>query len=257
MLDFFAEQPPVSMSMLQQNELAGYHWSTHMSGVAIPETVASALEERWADEVGAGAVGHPDENESDETLPEGALSRVYVSRYERNPKAKQACLARYGCACSVCGMTFAQRYGPQAYGFIEVHHLRPIHEFGEEHEVTPEADLRPVCPNCHRFIHLNNLGKLPLTIDQAKQAFLKNQSGSKRSPSSARIPGLAGARSSRTGTAPTDVVVSRGHLIGRLHQGTGCGVNAGSHQIGRMRGAPAPAVRLAQDGPMRPSRLLG
>lgn len=171
MLDFFAEDPLVPMAMLKQDELADYHWSTQMSGVKIPEPVAAALEQKWADVIGSGAVRHLDEYESDETFSEGALVQVLVSRHERSPQARQACLALYGPVCSVCEMTFADRYGPQAYGFMEVHHLDPIHAAGGEHEVSPEHDLRPVCPNCHRFIHLSSP---PLTIEQARQAFLKN-----------------------------------------------------------------------------------
>jgi 5-methylcytosine-specific restriction protein A len=49
---------------------------------------------------------------------------------------------------------FEQCYGEVAKGFIHVHHLRPLSEIGEEYEVDPIADLRPVCPNCHAVLHL-------------------------------------------------------------------------------------------------------
>jgi 5-methylcytosine-specific restriction protein A len=46
-------------------------------------------------------------------------------------------------------------FGPDASGFIHVHHLTPLSEIGQEYLVDPVRDLRPVCPNCHAVIHLN------------------------------------------------------------------------------------------------------
>lgn len=34
-----------------------------------------------------------------------------------------------------------------------VHHLQEISSIGEEYEVNPIEDLRPVCPNCHAMLH--------------------------------------------------------------------------------------------------------
>ncbi|MEY4821793.1 MAG: hypothetical protein RLY72_1445, partial [Planctomycetota bacterium] len=34
---------------------------------------------------------------------------------------------------------------------------------GEEHEIDPVKDLRPVCANCHRMLHRQ---RPPLTIEQ-------------------------------------------------------------------------------------------
>jgi 5-methylcytosine-specific restriction protein A len=97
----------------------------------------------------------PDEVASATMFPEGALRRVYVNAYERNPAARAACIAHYGPACVVCGFDFALVYGPLAVGFIHVHHLVPLSQAGDQYEVDPVADLRPVCPNCHAIIHLD------------------------------------------------------------------------------------------------------
>jgi 5-methylcytosine-specific restriction enzyme A len=96
----------------------------------------------------------PDEVASAAVFPEGALRRVYVNAYERNPDARAACIAHYGPSCVVCGFNFGAVYGPLAEGFTHVHHLKPLSEIGEEYQVDPIADLRPVCANCHAIIHL-------------------------------------------------------------------------------------------------------
>jgi hypothetical protein len=87
---------------------------------------------------------------------EGNASRVFVNRYERDRDARTACIAEYGSACCVpgCGFDFRKVYGPEADGYIHVHHLRPLAEVGEEYEVDPINDLRPVCPNCHAMLHM-------------------------------------------------------------------------------------------------------
>lgn len=85
---------------------------------------------------------------------EGAVCRVVINAYERNPVARARCIAHYGPSCAVCGFKFSAMYGPIADGFIHVHHVKPLSEIGAEYEVDPVADMRPVCPNCHAVIHL-------------------------------------------------------------------------------------------------------
>src|SRR5262249_18491079 len=96
----------------------------------------------------------PDEVDFLAPIWEGAKYQVTVNAYERNPLARARCIAHYGPTCVVCGLNFGAVYGPLAEGFIHVHHVKPLSEVGEEYEVDPEADLRPVCPNCHAVIHL-------------------------------------------------------------------------------------------------------
>jgi putative restriction endonuclease len=88
-------------------------------------------------------------------LLEGAVCRITVNAYERNPRARDKCIEHYGPNCSICGFNFGAVYGPLAEGFTHVHHLKPLSEIGSEYEVDPVADLRPVCPNCHAVIHLD------------------------------------------------------------------------------------------------------
>jgi len=74
--------------------------------------------------------------------------------YKPNSAARRRCLKKFECVCVVCGFDFKKEYGELGEGFIEVHHLNAISEKrGEEYNVNPEEELRPVCPNCHRMLH--------------------------------------------------------------------------------------------------------
>ncbi|AGT31207.1 hypothetical protein M493_04520 [Geobacillus genomosp. 3] len=90
-------------------------------------------------------------------LREGGKKLVAVNRYERNARARRLCLQRHGYRCSVCQFDFEEVYGEIGKGFIEVHHLIPLSEIGEQYTVNPFDDLRPVCPNCHAMLHRGNL----------------------------------------------------------------------------------------------------
>lgn len=84
---------------------------------------------------------------------EGAQKQILCNRYERNPKARARCIAAQGTACKVCGFDFGIVFGEAFAGKIEVHHIKPISEIGEEYVVDPVRDLVPVCPNCHSMLH--------------------------------------------------------------------------------------------------------
>jgi 5-methylcytosine-specific restriction protein A len=88
-----------------------------------------------------------------EAFPEGAKTTVIVNAYERNKKARVACIEYHGCYCAVSGFNFASKYGELGNDFIHVHHLNPLRAVVEEYEVNPKTDLIPVCPNCHAMIH--------------------------------------------------------------------------------------------------------
>jgi len=85
---------------------------------------------------------------------EGALKEIKVNAYERDRKARQACIDFHGTDCKVCGLDFGSRYGEIGVGFIHVHHVVPLASIGDEYEVDPVKDLVPVCPNCHAMLHL-------------------------------------------------------------------------------------------------------
>lgn len=95
----------------------------------------------------------PDELEPGRKYVEGARKQVRVNAYERDPRARKACLKAHGLNCKVCGFNFETRYGALGKGFIHVHHLKPLALTDGEYELDPVADLRPVCPNCHAMLH--------------------------------------------------------------------------------------------------------
>lgn len=109
-----------------------------------------------------------------EELHEGATEYVTLNKYERNPKARAACIAAHGAACAVCGMDFGKTYGPEFEGKIEVHHIVPISEIGEDYVVDPVNDLVPVCPNCHTALHSKKGGVY--SVQELKQLRSKTNS---------------------------------------------------------------------------------
>jgi len=106
------------------------------------------------------------------TLHEGAHRRISVNAYERNERARQACIEHYGTACSVCALDFGLTYGDRGRGYIHVHHLVPIASIGATYAVDPVEDLRPVCPNCHAMLHR---GENLLSIEDLKRMLRERQ----------------------------------------------------------------------------------
>jgi 5-methylcytosine-specific restriction protein A len=96
---------------------------------------------------------YPDELEPGRKYFEGARRQVRVNAYERNARARSACLKHYGYRCAACGLLFEERYGGVGKEFIHVHHLNPLALSDGAYQLNPIEDLRPVCPNCHAMLH--------------------------------------------------------------------------------------------------------
>lgn len=113
-------------------------------------------------------------DELDPTLRyyEGTVRAVLVNAHERSAAARDACIAKFGAKCAVCQFDFGAVYGPVAEGFIHVHHLVSLSEIGEEYQVDPVNDLRPVCPNCHAVIHRRTP---PYSIEEVKAMLAAQQ----------------------------------------------------------------------------------
>jgi len=98
----------------------------------------------------------PVPEENDEGGEEGRLLvRRHVS-YERNRKLRKQKLdatrrAGKPIACEVCGFDFARTYGDRGSGYIECHHVVPLHFSGPGR--TRLSDLALLCANCHRMVH--------------------------------------------------------------------------------------------------------
>lgn len=89
-----------------------------------------------------------------EKFLEGTAKTISINAFERNSKARSACIKHYGAFCAVCNFNFEAVYGPIGKGFIHVHHIVPLAEIRREYTLDPIRDLIPVCPNCHAIIHL-------------------------------------------------------------------------------------------------------
>jgi hypothetical protein len=139
----------------QRSDRSNFVWTLR------PE-VAAALEACGLREIGPHTA---DEAGTENTSIEGAVRKILVNAYERNPVARARCLEHYGHTCAACGVNFGKLYGQVAEGFIHVHHLRQLSDIGQEYEVDPILDLRPVCPNCHAVIHMTDP---PYTIEQVQ-----------------------------------------------------------------------------------------
>ncbi|MFI0406093.1 HNH endonuclease [Actinomadura sp. 3N508] len=101
-------------------------------------------------------IATPSPDEDEETALEGrSLERLHRFRErDRGLRKKRIdkTLAEGGdLACEVCGFNFTRAYGTHGDGYIEVHHLIPLHEAGESE--TKLSDLVLLCANCHRMSH--------------------------------------------------------------------------------------------------------
>lgn len=151
--DTLATDPIIPRVHLNDPPFSNMHWDTQSSGISIPPDIARKLEEEWRKRTGLEPMTLPEEVESSEEYMEGAVQSILIDAYERNPRARAKCIAEFGARCVVCNFSFEEAYGEVGKGFIQVHHLTPLSEIGEEYSVDPVRDLRPVCANCHALIH--------------------------------------------------------------------------------------------------------
>lgn len=114
-------------------------------------------------------------DEGAEASEGGVLTRVHRYR-ERNAKLRSKKIASVlakgrAIACEICDFDFEARYGDRGRGFIEVHHLLPLHELTEARANRLE-DLALVCANCHRMLHAS---KPWLTLEELKGMIKVNE----------------------------------------------------------------------------------
>lgn len=186
-----AEEPDRLVPMRELLQRFGERFKrVQSSGQIIPDDVADELEQMWTERVGERHEGEeededqPDEEGDDdyEPLPEqvsdeerfveGAVRSISVNAYERSAAARRACVKHWGACCCVCDFDFEQVYGEIGKDYIHVHHLAALADIGEEYEVDPIKDLRPVCPNCHAMIHSQ---EPPLTVKRLRQIVRRNR----------------------------------------------------------------------------------
>ena len=130
-------------------------WSDFISRPQLLAETANAIRLN----VAKGVPIEPSSSEDDEEFEaeEGrVLTRVHFSR-ERNRKLveqkKAAALKKDGkLSCEVCSFDFEALYGTRGRGFIEVHHVKPVHTM-KPGDKTRLEDLALLCSNCHRMVH--------------------------------------------------------------------------------------------------------
>jgi 5-methylcytosine-specific restriction protein A len=99
-------------------------------------------------------------------FPEGAATTVTVNRYERDRRNRAAAIAIHGSRCKGCDMSFSERYGEIALGFIEIHHIVPVAKMPPMYIVDPSKDLVPLCSNCHSVVHRQDP---PMSVEALRQ----------------------------------------------------------------------------------------
>lgn len=87
------------------------------------------------------------------TVTEGQPTKTEGTRYQRSAKARDICIDKWGVKCEVCAFDFEAVFGALGAGYIHVHHLKPIADYGQSYQLVPINDLRPLCPNCHAMAH--------------------------------------------------------------------------------------------------------
>lgn len=92
----------------------------------------------------------------DFVAPEGRLLAELHFRRERDPRLRMRKIATVrgngrALVCEVCAFDFSVVYGQLGAGYIEVHHVVPLHVSGPAE--TSLTDLALLCANCHRMCH--------------------------------------------------------------------------------------------------------
>lgn len=109
---------------------------------------------------------------------EGRKREFYISKYERNPANRKNAIQIHGLRCMACGFDFEAFYGEAGRDFIEVHHVKPLSDIGEEVTIDPAKDLVCVCSNCHRIIHKKKNGVYTVEEVRAMIAAAKEKKNS-------------------------------------------------------------------------------
>jgi 5-methylcytosine-specific restriction protein A len=157
-----SENPILAIERLKARYPA-HHWTPQSSGTAIPEPIAGEL---FAEIQQSPNFGFPIQTEAAVRLyAEGKCREITAKTYDRSTHARQECVKNHGYRCAACGFDFGSVYGALGKNFIEVHHLKPIADIGQNYDIDPVRDLRPVCANCHRMLHRQ---KPPLAIEDLR-----------------------------------------------------------------------------------------
>jgi 5-methylcytosine-specific restriction protein A len=144
-----SDVPLVELSELRDKY--NHEWLPQASGTRVPDDISSSL---WSQVENITGDKYQKLDEAFiKTYKEGKPKIITIKNYDRSPKARDECIVYHGYECAVCGFNFRDKYGVIGNNYIEVHHLHEISLVGEDNEIDPITDLRPVCSNCHSMLH--------------------------------------------------------------------------------------------------------
>lgn len=150
------------------------HWDMmYGSGVEVKGAVGQRLIRAW-DEHLALLVGGPyvvDDDDEVVEYVEGRPIRASVTRFERVPANRKACLDHHGFRCAACGFDFEDKYGSRGARYIQVHHKDPLATAVDGRAVNPVRDMVPLCANCHVMVHRHQ----PILTISALKKILKRR----------------------------------------------------------------------------------
>lgn len=153
--DIATQHPDYQGARTRGNRLDGEVLQAFLAEPTAMIAVAAEIRRQW--EQAATGADPLDTGELDDlAAPEGATVMARHLRRERDPALRRrkiaAVLRAHGAlACEACGFDFGATYGGVGEGYIEVHHIHPLHDSGETR--TGLSDLATLCANCHRMIH--------------------------------------------------------------------------------------------------------
>jgi len=140
---------------LLEDRVPGVPWRViRASGFTVRGKSQASLRDVWSNFSGREELPDPGELPPADYV-EGGIRTIKVNRYERDPRARKACLAHHGNLCFVCRTNLVDVYGPDLGATaIHVHHIKPMSsQRKKSYKVNPTKDLIPLCPNCHNVIH--------------------------------------------------------------------------------------------------------
>ena len=92
---------------------------------------------------------------SDDLFTEGKRTRVTHIKIERSPLLRKIYFETYPTTtCDMCKSDTKKRY-PWTDNLLEIHHVLPLSSaLAVTSAGTSLHDIVPLCPNCHRSVHL-------------------------------------------------------------------------------------------------------
>lgn len=108
----------------------------------------------------------------EEEIAEGKLITTNIKTRKRSKKLRNFAFDHYKklnqIKCAACGFDFEEKYGDYGKNYIEFHHINPVSVYEEDGKITNLEEARknliPLCSNCHKILHRNNI-----TVEQLKE----------------------------------------------------------------------------------------